>query len=63
MVAKQKLSEIDAQGVKSRIKTVSTLSGLANCDFVVEAATENVATKIKIFQELDSVTKKESSML
>jgi 3-hydroxybutyryl-CoA dehydrogenase len=33
------------------------MSELKNCDFVVEAATENVDLKIKIFKQLDEVVK------
>lgn len=55
MVKKELLTEENKQATLKRIQTVSDLaSGVANCDLVVEAATENMELKLKIFRELDA---------
>lgn len=57
LVEKQKLSWDQANEFLSRLKPVSTLSELKECDLVIEAVSENIALKKKIFQELDQVCK------
>lgn len=53
-VAKGNLSEADKQATLGRIGTsTSTANGVKKADLVVEAATENVDLKLKIFQEID----------
>ena len=42
----------------SNIAPVSELSGLSQCDLLIEAATENKIVKFDIFKELDEVAKK-----
>ncbi len=54
-VEKGKLSPEDKAATLARLKTSTDLNDMADADFVVEAATENEALKIKIFQTLDSV--------
>jgi 3-hydroxybutyryl-CoA dehydrogenase len=54
-VSKGLLSEEDKIASIKRISTYTNLiDGVADCDLVVEAATENLDLKIKIFQEIDS---------
>ncbi len=54
MVAKEKISEADKKTTLENITTFSSLEkGVANADLVVEAATENVDLKMKIFSQLD----------
>jgi 3-hydroxybutyryl-CoA dehydrogenase len=54
MVAKEKISEADKQTTLANIQTfTSTAEGVKNADLVVEAATENVDLKLKIFKQLD----------
>ncbi len=48
-VAKGKLSLDQATAAKSRIETVDGLAGMATCDLVIEAASEDEATKRNIF--------------
>ncbi|NNC50887.1 MAG: 3-hydroxybutyryl-CoA dehydrogenase, partial [Flaviramulus sp.] len=56
MVAKEKISEIDKKNTLENITTIKNISdGVKNVDLVVEAATENVDLKLKIFKELDDV--------
>ena len=58
MVSKEKISEQDKKDTLDRITTYTdTSKGVENVDLVVEAATENVDLKLKIFKQLDEVTK------
>jgi 3-hydroxybutyryl-CoA dehydrogenase len=53
-VSKEKISEKDKSDTLGRIKTFTRMSeGVRECDLVVEAATENVELKLKIFRDLD----------
>jgi 3-hydroxybutyryl-CoA dehydrogenase len=54
-VEKQKISQEDAKKILSRIVPAGSLSALKACDLVVEAASENIDLKKKIFRELDEV--------
>ncbi|QTE23599.1 3-hydroxybutyryl-CoA dehydrogenase [Polaribacter cellanae] len=56
MVAKEKISETDKKKTLANISTFTAINeGAKNVDLVVEAATENVSLKSKIFKELDEV--------
>lgn len=57
MVSKGKLTAEDKAATLGRIKTTVAIADLADCDVVVEAATENPTIKFKIFEELDKVVK------
>ena len=57
LVAKQKLGAADKDATLSRVKATSRLEVIADCDVVVEAATENVDLKLKIFGDLDRIAK------
>ncbi len=55
MVAKEKISEEDKNRTLSNISTFTNLEeGVKSTGLVVEAATENVGLKLKIFRDLDS---------
>ncbi len=54
-VAKGKLSEADKQAALSRITCVDGIPGLAPVDFAIEAASENIELKKKLFAQLDEV--------
>ena len=55
MLAKEKISEAEKATTLSNITGFTELSkGVANADLIVEAATENVDLKLKIFKEMDS---------
>ena len=57
MVAKEKISEQEKNYTLSRISTFTVLEdGVAGVDLVVEAATENIDLKLKIFKDLDEAT-------
>ncbi|MBF4695642.1 3-hydroxybutyryl-CoA dehydrogenase [Fusibacter ferrireducens] len=57
MVTKGKLTEDDKIASLGRIHPTSNVQDLRDCDFVIEAATENMNVKKKIFEELDQVVK------
>ena len=52
-VSKEKLTESEAEATKDRITGTTDFSDLADCDFVVEAAVENMDIKQDIFADLD----------
>lgn len=55
MVKKEKISEADKGAALSNITTSTSLSeAAANADLVVEAATENIDLKLKIFKQIDA---------
>ncbi|GAA6150708.1 3-hydroxyacyl-CoA dehydrogenase family protein [Pseudoteredinibacter isoporae] len=56
-VAKGKLVEAEAQAMLTGIAPVNGLADLADCDLVIEAASENLDLKLKLFAELDKVCK------
>ncbi|UCF82181.1 MAG: 3-hydroxybutyryl-CoA dehydrogenase [Desulfobacteraceae bacterium] len=53
MIKKEKITEEDKKGILGRIEGSTALEDMAKADFVVEAATENEALKLKIFKDLD----------
>lgn len=56
MIAKEKISEADKTATLKNITTFTSLpEGAKNTDLVVEAATENIDLKLKIFKNLDEV--------
>ncbi len=57
MVAKEKITEDDKQNTLNRLTTFTKLEeGVKSVDLVVEAATENIDLKLKIFKDLDNLT-------
>ena len=61
MVVKEKISEADKTKTLSNITTFTSISeGVKSVDLVVEAATENVDLKLKIFKQLDETCSKET---
>ncbi len=57
IVAKGKLSEENKARTLANIQGVTEVSALADCDIVIEAATENLELKLSIFRELDGVAR------
>ena len=54
-VAKGKMSEAQASAVVANIAGTTDYTQLADCDWVIEAATENMALKRRIFAQVESV--------
>jgi 3-hydroxybutyryl-CoA dehydrogenase len=58
MVEKGKVTEAaDASAARARITTSAEVVALAGCDLVIEAATENVDLKFRIFENLSPVVR------
>ena len=56
MVSKEKISEIEKENTLNNITTNKNISqGVENADLVIEAATENLDLKLKIFKQLDEI--------
>ncbi len=54
MVAKERITEQNKQDTLSNIQSFTSINqGVKNTDLVIEAATENIDLKLKIFKELD----------
>ncbi len=61
MFQKEKISESDMENALKNIETYTDLKeAIGNADLIVEAATENVDLKMKIFRELDQNSKPEA---
>lgn len=57
MVAKEAITEQEKSNTISNITTYTDMKqGVASVDLVIEAATENIDLKLKIFRELDAIT-------
>ena len=57
MIKKEKIKEADKVAALSKIKKTVTIAEMADCDIVIEAATEDFALKQKIFTDLDTICK------
>lgn len=60
LVAKEKMTPDQKTQLLAKIKVSTEISSLANCDVVIEAATENLNLKLEIFRQLDQKVKKEA---
>jgi len=58
MIKKEKISQADKDATLARIKKSTDLKGVADCDVVIEAVTEDIAIKLDVFKQIDSVLKK-----
>jgi 3-hydroxybutyryl-CoA dehydrogenase len=58
-VQKGRMTADEKDAVLKRLSTTMRLEDFKNCDFVIEAAVENIALKGEIFKKLDEVTGKE----
>ena len=58
LIKKEKMNEAQKKELLGRISTSSDVKALRDCDLVVEAATENIDLKLKIFAQLDEAVKK-----
>lgn len=57
LIKKEKMTEAQKAETLGRLSTATDLSALADCDLVIEAATENLPLKLKLFAQLDSAVK------
>ncbi|HXZ43109.1 MAG TPA: 3-hydroxybutyryl-CoA dehydrogenase [Terriglobales bacterium] len=58
-IAKNKITAADKSAALGRIEPVVGRAKLANCDFIVEAATEKFEIKAEIFRDLDQICRPE----
>ena len=63
LIKKEVLSEEGKKALLSRIQTTTSVGDLQNCDIVIEAATEQIDLKLRIFKELDEKVKKEALLV
>jgi len=60
LLGKEKITEVDKENTLQNITTFTSISqGVKEADLVIEAATENVGLKLKIFKQLDDETKED----
>ncbi len=59
-IQKGKMTADEKEAILQRLSTTIKMEDFKNCDFVIEAAVENVPLKWEIFKKLDEVTPKET---
>jgi 3-hydroxybutyryl-CoA dehydrogenase len=60
LIKKAAMTEEQKKQLLSKIKATTQLKDLSDCDFVVEAATENIELKLNLFKQLDEIVKKDA---
>jgi len=60
LIKKEKATEADKAATLGRISTSTGLEALAPCDLVIEAATEQLSVKLKLFSQIDQVLSKDA---
>jgi 3-hydroxybutyryl-CoA dehydrogenase len=58
-IQKGKMTSEEKESVLKRLSTTTKLEDFGKCDFVIEAAIENIPLKEEIFKTLDEITRKE----
>ena len=57
LVKKERMSVADKAAALERIKTSTDVAALKDCDLLIEAATENLELKLKLFAQIDGLAK------
>ena len=60
LVDREKITADAKDAAIRKIRTTTDLSDLADCDLVIEAATENMDLKLDLFEEIDKVSRPET---
>lgn len=60
LIKKDKMTAAQKAEALAHVATATDVSRLSECDLVIEAATENLELKLKIFAQLDAVLKSEA---
>lgn len=60
LVKKDKMTEAQKAEAIARVRGSTELGAMSDCDLIIEAATENLALKLKIFEQLDAIAKPEA---
>ncbi|MBA3904324.1 MAG: 3-hydroxybutyryl-CoA dehydrogenase [Rhodocyclaceae bacterium] len=55
LIKKEKMTAEQKAAALGRIRTFTDMAALKDCDLIVEAATENLDLKLKIFRQLDEI--------
>lgn len=55
LIKKGTVTELEKNEILARIQTSTEIQAFKNCDIVIEAATENIELKLKIFKQVDEV--------
>jgi 3-hydroxybutyryl-CoA dehydrogenase len=63
LIKKGTMTEADKSSLLGKIKGTQNIADLKDCDIVVEAATENIDLKLKIFRDLDASVKPEALLV
>ena len=58
-IQKGKMTVSETETMLQRLSTTTKLEDLGGCDFIIEAAVENISLKGDIFKKLDEITRKE----
>ncbi|PHQ68875.1 MAG: 3-hydroxybutyryl-CoA dehydrogenase [Sneathiella sp.] len=59
-VEKGRMDRAEADAAISRLTAASSLKDLSDCDLVVEAIVENIAIKQSVFQDLESIVRRDT---
>ena len=60
LIKKERMTSAEKAAVMGRIRTATDLGAIRDCDLVIEAATENLELKQKIFRQMDEIARKEA---
>ena len=60
LIKKEKMTAAEKDAALARVSTSADLAAVADCDLVIEAATENLELKLKIFAQLEAAAKPEA---
>lgn len=60
LVSRNKLAAADKEAALARISASTSLQAVAECDLIIEAATENPELKLKIFGQIDALVGQEA---
>lgn len=63
LIKKAAMTEAQKTTLLGHIKTAQDMAALKDCDIVIEAATENIDLKLKIFKELDAVVQSKALLV
>ncbi len=55
LVKKEKMTAGEKETLLANVQTSTDMKAFGDCDFIVEAATENLDLKLKIFRQLDEI--------
>lgn len=55
LIKKEKMTAAEKDSLLAKVQVSTDMKALSACDFIVEAATENLDLKLKIFQQLDEI--------